>query len=233
MAIAASNSLKAELIAAVTAYKDQITFMDPTRKEYDELFLRHKKIQARYDKAIDKISSHQTTYQHHKRYFGLLSNALRASNAALDSMTGPISDLQGLTHVTLMNDFRHASHTLTTMILQNKRLDKERDMFYNIDQKLCEKCHGLYLMVDEDCQKLDQLHAEVLKVEKKMGKKPMCGVEEGRCLSCARTKAAIAKAAKANKEGNQNVGKGRKFTGSLADIIEEGDLRVNRSGAWF
>ena len=233
MATASSNSLKAEFSAAVTAYKDQLTFMDPTRKEYDALFFRHKKIQARYDKAIEKISSHQATYEHHKRYFGLLSNALRASNAALDSTTGPISDLQGLTHVTLMNDFRQASHILTTMILQSKRLDKERDMFYNIDQKLCEKCHGLYLTVDKDCQKLDQLHADVLMVEKKMGRKPGCGVEEGKCLSCARTKAVLAKAAKANKGGNKNLGKGRKFTGTLTDIVEEGDLMVNKSGAWF
>ena len=220
------------MLTPKSAQKEQITFMNPTRKEYDAMFFRHTIIQARYDKVLGKISSHQSTYEHHKRYFGLLSNALRASNAALDSVTGPISDLQGLTHITLMNDFRHASHTLTTMILRNKRLDKERDMFCDIDQKLRERCQGLYLLVDEDCQKLDQLHAEVLRVEKKLGKKPGCGVEEGKCLSCARIKARIAKAAKARKRGNQTVGKGRKFTGSLPDIVEEGDLMVNRSGPW-
>lgn len=233
MAAASSNTLKTELEAAVTAYKDQITFMNPTRKEYDALFFRHKKIQARYEKVIDKITSHDMTYQHHKRYFVLLSNALLASNANVRTAPRPLSDLQGLTHATLMNDFRLASHTLTAMILQNKRLDKEKDMFWNIDQKLCEKCHELYMMVDKDCQKLDQLHAEVLVVEKKMGRKPGCGVEEGKCLSCARSKAVVERAARMKKKGgNEIVGKGPKVKQRLEDIVEEGDLG-DRAGEWF
>lgn len=228
--LVAVNSLQTELVAALAVYRDSISLMKPTRDEYDSLFFRHKKIQARYDKAIEKISSRQATYEHHKRYFGLLSNALRASNAALDSTTVPVSDLQSLTHVTLMNDFRHASHTLTTMIFQIKRLEQERDKFYNIDQKVCQRCHGLYLAVDKDCRKLDILHAQVRNVERMLGKKPGCKVDEGKCLSCARMQAVAAKVRKANEGGNQTVEKRRKFVGSLADIIEEEeDLMVDRS----
>lgn len=244
-AAAAQEILEADLEDAVSAYKEQVTYMNPTRVEYDSLFFKHKKLQARYERAIHKLSSKQPAYRQHKRYFSYLSNALLASNASLRSSPRPFSDLQTLTHATLMHAFAHASHTLTDMVYENKRLDKMKDLYFELDQRLVEKCHIIFHTVDRDCKKLDQLHVEVLAAEKKLGKKPGCGVEEGKCPACARTKAeaereakaaaekeakeaavkeakaAVDKEAKTNKGRFKSTRKGPKAKGMLEDIVEE------------
>lgn len=251
MAAAAQNSLKAEYEAALTAYNDQCTAAKPPREKYDELYLKHKKLQARYENVLVKLSSRQPAYRQHKRYFSYLSNTLLASNANMRASPQPISDLQTLTHATLVHKFKHASHTLTDMICENKRLDNAKDLFFERDQKLRERCHFLYHVVDRDCQKADELHVEVLAAKEKLGGKPDCGgIEGGKCPACARTKAAAEKEAKAvaekeakaavdkeakaavekeakiNKGRGKSTGKGPKAKGSLEHIVEEEELEV-------
>lgn len=200
--------------------------MGPTRKKYDALFLQHKQAQTRYDKNMDKITSHRTTYQRHKQYLISLSNALLASNITLRSAPRPISDSQALTHATLLNDLRLASYTLTTLIFQNKRLDKARDASWTRDQELYAKCQDLFVEVERGCRELDRLHAEVLEAEKKMGLKPACGMAEGKCVPCIRAREREARKVAAEKVAKGREGVGRKGDGSevkqrLENIFEE------------
>ena len=112
-------------------------------------------------------------------------------------------------------------------------------MFWKLDQKLSERSTVLYQTVIDDGKKLDRLHVEVLAVKKRMGKKPDCGVEEGKCVSCARTKKAVEREAKekeaeekaaketeakANKKGNKRTGTGSKTKWGLENIVEEDDM---------
>lgn len=231
-----SSSPDAEHKAAVTAYKEQSAFMGPTRKEYDVLFSRHKQTQTRYNMLMDEITSHQTTYQHHKQYSVSLSNALLASNTKLGSAPKPISDSQALTHATILNDLRLASNTLATMMLQTKRLDRAKDLCWTLDQELYAKCRELFKLVEKDCRELDRLHAKVLEAEKNMGEYPGCGMIDGNCLSCTRNAEREAKAVAAEKvavEGKKagigkkwggKLGKEQKGKQKLEDILEEGEL---------
>ncbi|KAF6241317.1 hypothetical protein HO173_000027 [Letharia columbiana] len=219
---------EAEYETAVAAYKAQVSVMGPTRKQYEALFFQHKQAQTRYDKIMDKTTSQNTTYQRHKRYVISLTNALLASNLTLRSASGPVSDLQALTHATLLYDIRLSARTLVDMMVQNKRLDKARERFWKLDQELHVKCEELFEVVDKNCKELDRLHAKVLEAEKKMGEESRCGMAEGKCLSCVRNSEKEARRLGADdvakaKGGPGKIGKGLGAKKKLEDILEEVD----------
>ncbi len=235
-----SNSLKAEHEAAVTAYNEQVMLMSPTREDYDAHFIRHQQTQARYEKIMEKETSYRKIYQRHRRHFAYLSNALLASNITLRSAPLPLSDIQALTHATLYNEFRHAVYTLAPMVYQYKRLEKARNICWELEQTMFAKCEQVFTMIDRDCREIDRLHAKVLDLEKKMGGKLGCQVAEGNCLSCARTKerearaaAAVEQVSREKKGGNGKVpakdagkgaGKGAGVKGESDNTVGEGRL---------
>ncbi|CAD6575238.1 MAG: hypothetical protein ASARMPREDX12_007156 [Alectoria sarmentosa] len=236
-------SHQAEYDAAIEAYNDHSALTDPVRKEYDAVFFRHRQNQTKYHKIMDKASAHRKTYQAHKRYVISLSNALLTSNVTLRSAPKPFTDFQALTHATLLDKIRLGSHTLTTMLYQNLRIDKARNASWKLDQELFEKCTELYKVMDADSMELDRLHAKVLEIEKKMGGKFGCGMVEGACISCTRLKereasraaaaavvAAAENLAKAMKGGSGKAGKGSKAKQRLEDIAEEEGLADDNNG---
>ena len=222
------SPLKAEHEAAVTAYKQQLNLMGPTRKKYDELFVRHKQIQAHYDNLMARMKSQRSEYQQHKRYFVGVSNALLASNTALRGAPVPFSDFQVLTQATLLNEMRTASEILAEMIFQNRLLDDEKERSFTLDQEFYKRCREMFNVVDKDCRELDQLHAKVLEVERKMGKKAECGSVERNCISCIRNEEKEARrvaAERAIKGSGRKVkggmGKAAEAKQRLEDILEE------------
>lgn len=239
-----STPLQAEYAAAITAHKQQVAHMTPTRKEYDGLFAKHEKIQARVDKIAAKMSKQRSIYQRHKQHVVSLSNALLASNTALRSAPKPFSDVKALTQATLLHELRVASRTLTEMIVQTKLFNKAKEESFKTDQEHYGRCRQLFKVVDKDCQELDRLHANVLAVEKKMGIKPGCGgVEDGTCISCTRNgereilRAATERETKRGKKAAS--GRGRRGMGQVAegkqrldDILEEGETKEGASSVW-
>ncbi len=231
-----SNSLKAEHEAAVTAYDEQGMLMSPTREDYDAHFIRHQQTQARYEKIVEKETSYRKIYLRHRRHFTYLSNALLASNIALRSAPWPLSDMQALTHATLYYEFQQAVYTLAPMVYQYKRLEKARNICWELEQTMFAKCEQVFTMIDRDCREMDRLHAKVLDLEKKMGRKSECQMAEGNCLSCARTKerearaaAAVEQVAREKKGRNEKIsakdtGKGVGVKGGSVDTVGEGKL---------
>lgn len=235
---ASSSSAKAaDYEAAVTAHKNQLTLMIPTRVKYDALFDRHKEIQARTDKLTAKLTMQRSTYQRHKQYVMSLSNALLASNVTLRSAPLPFGDVQVLTHATLYHELRFASMTLANMVMKNKLLDNEKERSFRLDQEFYARCRELFKVVDSDCRELDRLHAKVLELGEKMGRKPECGFLEKDCVSCARNAerevrrvvVAVGVGGKGSKGGTGKVkgGMGKAAEGKqrLEDILEEVELK--------
>lgn len=237
MATNPSTSLFAEYEAAITAYREKVVAIIPTRKEYDVLITQHKQNTIRYKDVLDKSLTHRITYLRHKQYVSSLTNALLASNIKLRSAPRPFTDVQALTHATILNDLRLASEPFITMIVKNKRLEKARDKCWTRDQELCTKGKGLSVIVEKNWKEQDQLHHRVLEAEKKMGAEPGCGMVEGKCISCVRMEeeaksmvaaaaAAAVKVVKETKRGSGkvrggNVGKGAEGKQKLEDILEE------------
>ena len=234
-AAGASSSLKAEYEAALTAYKNHLAVMGPTRVKYDELFHKHEKVQARTEKLMAKLTTQRSTYQRHKQYVISLSNALLASNTALRAAPLPYSDLQVLTHATIFHELRFASITLIDMMMKNKRLDNKKDKSFTLDQGFYARCREMFHVVDNDCLELDRLHAKVLELGEKMGKKPECGSVEKNCLSCTRNaereyRRVVAAAEKGNDGGGSGkvkggMGKAAQGKQRLEDILEEVELK--------
>ena len=227
------DSLKAEHEATLTTYKEHMALTNPKRKEYDALYIEHDQAQKRYEKIMDIIATHRTTYQRHKRYFISLSNAVLASNTTLHSAPRPFSDSQALAHATLLHDLGPAARLLASLILRNKRLEKAREAAWEIEQELYGKCQEMFVLVERDGTELDRLHAKVREAEKKMGVKPACGAEEEKCPSCARIKEREARrrateenTMKEKKQQKGGTGKAKKaphVKGRLEDILEEAE----------
>lgn len=236
---ASTSPLTTAYSAAIAAYKTQLDLMVPTRLKYDELFTRHNQIQAKTDLLIAKLTAQHSTYQRHKQYFISLSNNLLASNIALRGAALPFSDDQILTHASLYHDFRCASKTLMEMIIKNKRLENEKDRSFTMDQQFYARCREMFKVVDEDCSELDRLHAKVLEVGAKMGKKPDCGSVGKGCISCIRnaereSRRIPKEKKKVGKGGGGGSGKGKGKGGMgkaaegkqrLEDILEEVELK--------
>lgn len=230
---AASSSLKADYEAALVAHINHLNTMGPTRVHYDELFNKHERIQARTNRLMAKLTTQRSIYQRHKQYVISLSNALLASNTALRSAPLPFSDIQVLTHATLIHELRFASMTLTDMMVKNKKLDNEKERSFTMDQHFYARCREMFKVVDEDCWELDRLHAKVLELGGKMGKKPECGAVEKNCISCMRNAEhearRVPKKEKVIKggsgKGKGGMGKAVEGKQRLEDILEEVELK--------
>lgn len=202
--------------------------MTPTRKKYEDLFLRHKSQQAIYDQLMAKVKTHRTTYLRHRQHFISLSNALLVSNTAMRTAPRPIDHATALTHATLFFTIRDASHTLVKLMVQEKRLAKARDMARGMDEELYLRCRECFRQVDWDCVELDRLHAKVVETEVRMGMRPECGMVEGGCLSCRRLWERVAKEKEERAKEmevmmrKEKKGKGRKGKGSGGDAAGKG-----------
>ena len=227
-----SNSAKAEYEAAVTAHEKRLAEITPARESYNELYAQHTRIKESIDKIGAQTNTQRSIYLRHRQYVVSLSNALLASNTAL--LSAPYSHLQVLTQATLIHKLRDASRTLVDMIVANKRLDEMRDASYRLDQESFKRGQSVFKEVEEDCREVDELHANVVDAEKKMGQEPKCGLVNGDCDSCLRNKEREAGRAlaekllreakeRASREAQGGMGKAAKGKQRLDDILEEED----------
>ena len=240
-----SPVLEAEYKTAVAIFRSFAIRIVPNREEYDQLFYEHGIAQSRHDKIMEKTISHNADYVIHKEHFGSLCNALLASNHTMRTAPRPLTHEQVLTHATLMHRMKHSSEIMAELIYVTKRLEKRRDAIEARDLDLYNKCQELWKQVDSDCAELDNLHANVVELEKKLGAKPACGMVEGGCDNCIRSeerktdkvaaekggngegkKGKKAKKGKKGKKGGK--GKGREVEQELDDVPEEG---VKESGS--
>ena len=195
------NSPNAEYDAAVAAYETHETLMGPTSEKHQNLFLRHRQIQAHHIKVMEKMASHHSTYQRHEQYVLLLRNALLQSNTALRTAiaSNTVTHVQVLTQVTLKYQMKFAKKTLIKMIIKNKKLDKENERACAKEQELYIKSRDMFKKVNRDLRELDRLHAVVLEAGAKIGKDAECGWEDGRCILCKRNEAREARTLEARR----------------------------------
>lgn len=232
-----ADYLKAEYVAAVAAFEQQAALIPPARKEYKTRYMEHKRAHKGYLKTVKELHAHRTTFQRHKQYFISLSNDLLASNITMRSTTGPISDLQALTHATLLNHLRHAYHTFMAIILEDKHLTRLEKKLGKHDRDLGAQCEEVFEAADKDLEKLERLHADITKVEAKMGREPACGSVGGKCSFCIRleeqeatrrAKLMPAEKVKKEKKGKRvsmkSLKKGLEVKGRLESIPEEEEL---------
>ena len=183
-----SSTLKAEYEAAVAAHDRHSAQMTPIQRKFDLQKQKFKRVKIRAQKLLVTIASHRFIYQLHKQYVISLSNSLLASNIALSSAPKPLSDLQALTHATLLYHLHLASNTLIDLLILNRRLQDVKEMCITHNREFHGRYQVVHKMINEGNRETDELHAKVVEAAEKIGENPKCEIVDGRCVFCTRKK---------------------------------------------